>query len=138
MSNLKAFLHEFPTQGAASFTGVCLVFLTGVVVAVKLALGQPFPTGYDAWLIFLGTLAGVNMVGMVGKRATSVEYRAAKHPPGPTTEVNADAAVVVTAPSKEADSPPITEAGIRRTVERHGAEVEARRRAQESEDTGIV
>jgi len=76
--NLKAFLSDFPNQNGATVTGLLLILVTGAVVVVRLAMGQPFPDGYDSWLLFLGTLAGVSMVGMIGKRATDIDLAKAK------------------------------------------------------------
>lgn len=86
MNRLKSFLADFPNQNGATVTGLLLILLTGAVVIVKLAMGQPFPDGYDSWLLFLGTLAGVSMVGMVGKRATDIDLAKAKaSAPAPVT-----------------------------------------------------
>lgn len=67
---MKEYLKDFPTQGATVFVALLLVSVTGVIVCVRLAMGKNFPDGYDGWLIFLGTLAGVSVGGMIGKRAT--------------------------------------------------------------------
>lgn len=68
MSKLKELLTS--TQSGTVFVALTLILTFGIVVSVRAALGLAFPAGYEPWLIFLGTLAGVTTVGMVGKRAT--------------------------------------------------------------------
>jgi hypothetical protein len=81
MNRLKEFLGDFPNQNGAVVTGLFLILTTGLVVDVMLILGKPFPDGYDTWIWALIALAGVNVVGMIGKRATDIELAKAKNPP---------------------------------------------------------
>jgi hypothetical protein len=74
VNRLKAFLSDFPNQNGGVVTALFLILTTGIIVAVRLALGLPFPDGYETWLIFLGSLAGITTAGMIGKRATDIEY----------------------------------------------------------------
>lgn len=83
----KEFCKDFPTQGGSAVVALALIALTGVIVAFRLALGVDFPDGYDAWLIFLGTLAGVATGGMIGKRATDFRHKNGDKEPPPTSEV---------------------------------------------------
>ena len=92
--NLKSALADFPTQNGGTVTALVLILLTGFIVCAKLALGQPFPDGYDGWLTLLGALAGVNVVGMVGKRFTDIGYKQAGTSP---VTVEAPSSVTVTA-----------------------------------------
>lgn len=70
MNRIKAFLDNFPTQGGTVFVALVLILSGGLAVNVRLAMGLPFPTGYEPWLVLLGALAGVTTTGMVLKRAT--------------------------------------------------------------------
>ncbi len=90
---LKSALADFPTQNGGTVTALVLILLTGFIVCAKLALGQPFPDGYDGWLTLLGALAGVNVVGMVGKRFTDIGYKQAGTSP---VTVEAPSSVTVT------------------------------------------
>lgn len=85
LDEFKEFCKDFPTQGGSAVVALALITLTGVIVAFRLAAGAEFPDGYDAWLIFLGTLAGVATGGMIGKRATDFRHKngGAEPPPGP-------------------------------------------------------
>lgn len=87
MNRFKAFAMDFPSQGASVVVALTLIFFTGVIVAVRLLFGEAFPDGYEAWLLFLGSVAGINTAGMVGKRATDFRYKAAGA--GPSVNVEA-------------------------------------------------
>jgi H+/Cl- antiporter ClcA len=99
MNPLKAFMQDYPTQGGGVVIAHILIFLTGLVVIVRLALGATFPAGYDAWLMFLGALAGIATGGMIGKRATDHELaRIKSHGP---SQVSVASPSQVTVESKE-------------------------------------
>lgn len=107
MSRLKNFLQDFPGTSAGHAVAVLLILLFGLVATVLLALGRVFPDGYDPYLVFLATLAGVSTAGMVGKRLSDVNYKAAGPTPitveGPSNvNVAAPAAVGVAAPAAPA------------------------------------
>jgi hypothetical protein len=91
MNTLKKWLADFPGQNGAVVVALFLILITGLVVVVKLALGQNFPENYDSWLVLLASLAGINVVGMIGKRATDFNYKAAG-----TSPVNVEAPSTVT------------------------------------------
>ena len=95
MNGLKSFLSDFPNQNGTVVTALILILLTGLVVVVRLAFGRTFPENYDTWIWALVALAGVNVVGMVGKRATDISYVAAKNT-GPAVNVAAPSTVTVT------------------------------------------
>jgi hypothetical protein len=100
MTGLKAWLQDFPGQNGATATALVLIFVTGLTVVGKLILGQPFPDGYDTWIWALIALAGVNVAGMVGKRATDIEYRKAG-----TSPVSVDNATVTATVSTAQPAP---------------------------------
>jgi hypothetical protein len=87
--SLNSALREFPGTNAGHASALLLILSFGIIVDVRLSRGLPFPDGYDAWLIFLATLAGLSTGGMIGKRITDVSYKAAGTPPvtvgGPST-----------------------------------------------------
>lgn len=97
MSRLKNFLQDFPGTNATVAAAIVLVLLTGLIVCAKLALGQPFPSGYDTWIWALVALCGVNVAGVVGKRLTDVEYK--KAGTSPVTVGGPSTVTVATAPS---------------------------------------
>lgn len=74
---MKAWLQDFPSTNAAAFVALVLIFATGLTVILRLAFGKIFPDGYDTWTWALVALSGVNVAGMVGKRATDIEYKKA-------------------------------------------------------------
>lgn len=89
LDRLKFWLQDLPTTALGHVVALALILLTGLVVVVRLACGKIFPGGYDAWLTLLAALAGVSTIGMIGKRLTDREYRAAGTSPvnvgGPST-----------------------------------------------------
>lgn len=89
-NELKTFMADFPTQGGGVVVGLTLIFFTGLVVIVRLALGAKFPDNYETWIWALVALAGVTTAGMVGKRATDIRYKQAGSP-----KVNVEAPSVV-------------------------------------------
>lgn len=103
---LKIFLADFPNQNGAVVAAIILILLTGLTVVIRLALGLVFPDGYDTWIWALVGLAGVNVLGMVGKRATDINYINAKSAQ-PQITVEAPSTVKVEA-KKDADSIPDT------------------------------
>ena len=68
---MNKFLNEFSSQGGTAFVALTLILMLGLAVTGRFLFGKDFPTGYEGWLIFLGTLAGVNTAGMVLKRVTA-------------------------------------------------------------------
>lgn len=84
MKKLKEFLSDFPNQNGGVVVALFLILTTGIVIEVRLARGLAFPDGYESWLIFLGSLAGISTVGMIGKRATDFTYAQAKNAPATT------------------------------------------------------
>lgn len=84
--NIKRWLTDFPSQGANAAVAVFLIVCTGLVIIARLAIGKDFPEGYDSWLILLGSLAGVSTAGMIGKRLSNIEYKAAKRVPAVNVE----------------------------------------------------
>ncbi len=82
----KSYAQDFPTQGGGVVVALGLIAGTGLIVMVRLAFGKDFPTGYDTWIWALVALAGVTTAGMIGKRATDIDYQIAKNaaPPAPT------------------------------------------------------
>jgi len=94
MIRLKIWLTDFPTQGASAAVAVSLIFLTGLVVIGRLAYGARFPEGYEPWFVLLGALSGVSTVGMIGKRLSNIEYKAAGSQP---PQVNVERANTVNA-----------------------------------------
>lgn len=96
-AKVKDFVRDFPHQGGTTVVALILILAFGVVVVVRFALGKIFPDGYEGWMIFLATLAGVATGGMIGKRATDFRYKAAGQN-SPSTVVNADSASVTGGP----------------------------------------
>lgn len=94
-NKIKDFVKDFPHQGGMTVVALSLIFWFGVVATIRFALGKNFPEGYEGWLIFLGTIAGVTTGGMIGKRATDFRYKAAGKD---GTTVNADSATVTGGP----------------------------------------
>lgn len=94
--SIKDFVKDFPHQGGMTVVALTLIFTMGLVVIARFAFGKDFPDGYDGWLIFLGTIAGVSTGGMIGKRATDFRYKAAGK--DPSTTVNAETANVTGGP----------------------------------------
>jgi hypothetical protein len=76
-----------------------------MTVVGKLILGQPFPDGYDTWIWALIALAGVNVAGMVGKRATDIEYRKAGTSPVSVDTANVTATVAASTDPTPAPAP---------------------------------
>lgn len=106
--SLNSALKDFPGTNAGHATALVLILSFGIIVDVRLSRGLAFPDGYDAWLIFLATLAGLSTGGMIGKRITDVSYKAAG--PSPVT-VEAPSNVTVTqqpAPAPETPGVVIT------------------------------
>jgi hypothetical protein len=132
MTGFKEFCKDFPTQGGIAVVSLILIFFTGVAVIGRLGAGQPFPDGYEPWLVFLGALATGTFAGMIGKRLSDFRYKQAGTSPvsvgGPSTvtvtndpasRVAPDAGGVGALP---APAPPVTPdaAEIRAALE-HGA-----------------
>ncbi len=92
---MKKFMSDFPTQGGQVVVALLLIFITGLIVAGRLLRGLSFPDGYEAWLFFLGALAGVANIGMIGKRFTDFRYKQAGTSP---VNVEAPSQVNVEAP----------------------------------------
>lgn len=107
-AKLKDFVKDFPHQGGMTVLSFALIGAFGAVVTVRFALGKIFPDGYEGWLIFLGTIAGVTTGGMIGKRATDFRYKAAgKDSPATTTTVeSAGPSTTTTAPASSDLSSP--------------------------------
>lgn len=99
MNWFKRYVADFPTQGGTVVVALFLITGMGVIVIGRLLMGKPFPDGYDSWLVFLGALAGVSTIGMIGKRATDYEYAKAQNPATVTTTTTAapDGSTTVTA-----------------------------------------
>lgn len=93
---IKEFVKDFPHQGGMTVVALSLILSFGMVATARFALGKIFPDGYEGWLIFLGTIAGVTTGGMIGKRATDFRYKAAGSKEG--TTVNAETANVTGGP----------------------------------------
>jgi hypothetical protein len=64
-------LDEFPTHVATVLVALGLIIPTGALVLIRMARGLPALEGYGDWYIFLGSLAGVTTLGMIGKRLTT-------------------------------------------------------------------
>lgn len=94
--SIKDFVSDFPHQGGMTVVSLTLILTFGVAVIIRFTMGKNFPDGYDGWLIFLGTIAGVSTGGMIGKRATDFRYKAAGSKDG--TTVNAESATVTGGP----------------------------------------
>lgn len=101
VGGIKAYLADFPSHNASTGLSLILIFETGLVVLIRLALGLIFPDGYDTWIYALVGLAGVNVAGLIGKRATEDRYvqakAAGKAGAMPTVVVEGDATVNATA-----------------------------------------
>lgn len=101
VGGVKTYLSDFPSQNAATGLSLILIFETGLVVLIRLALGLIFPDGYDTWVYALVGLAGVNVAGLSVKRLTDTGYVAAKAAgkaqSGPSVTVEGDATVNATA-----------------------------------------
>jgi hypothetical protein len=63
-------LDEFPTHVATVLVALGLILPTGILVLIRMARGLPALEGYGDWYVFLGSLAGVTTLGMIGKRLT--------------------------------------------------------------------
>lgn len=107
---MKQWLQDFPSQNAASAAALLLILVTGMTVVGKLIAGQVFPDGYDTWIWALIALAGVNVAGMVGKRATDIEYKKAGTSSVSVDTANVTATVAASAPAQNAPQkvPPLT------------------------------
>lgn len=112
---IKLYLADFPSHNAATALSLLLIFETGLVVVIRLALGLIFPSNYDTWIWALVGLAGVNVAGLIGKRATDDKYVAAKaagKAGAPGVNVEGDANISTTAerrapaPSRATDKAP--------------------------------
>ncbi len=75
---VKLWLQDFPSHNATVALAIVLIFETGLVVLIRLALGLVFPDNYEIWVYSLVGLAGVNAFGLVGKRFTDDRYVEAK------------------------------------------------------------
>lgn len=75
---IKAYLSDFPSHNAGTALALILIFETGLVILIRLALGLVFPDNYDTWIWALVGLAGVNVAGLGIKRVTDDRYVAAK------------------------------------------------------------
>jgi hypothetical protein len=107
VAELKRLSTDFPTQGGQVVVALALILMTGVIIAVRLAIGRPFPDGYENWLMFLGVLSGITNVGMIGKRATDRGLAAIKAGGGPAVAVESAGTVTVEQPTAPAPpSPP--------------------------------
>lgn len=109
---MKTWLQDFPGQNATTLTALVLIFITGLTVIVRLILGRQFPDGYDTWIWFLAALAGVNVAGMVGKRATDIEYRKAGTSPVSVDTANVSATVTAQQPAAAPTPPPEPRAAV--------------------------
>lgn len=111
---IKSYLSDFPSHNASTSLSLILIFETGLVVLIRLALGLIFPDGYDTWVYSLVGLAGVNVAGLIGKRATDDKYVAAKATgkasSGPSLNIEGDATVTATATGEHSAMP---QAGVR-------------------------
>jgi hypothetical protein len=105
MKAFKEFCKDFPTQGGQVVVALFLILLTGMIVVVRLAIGKPFPVGYEDWLLFLGAAAGIANIGMIGKRATDRELHRIKAGGGPTVTVDTADNVTVE-PQPQPPAPP--------------------------------
>jgi hypothetical protein len=101
-TKIKAFASDFPTQGGSVIVSLTLIFFTGLVIVVRLALGLKFPDGYEMWIGALVALAGVTTTGMIMKRKTDYGYVERKNAgPSPVT-VQAPSTVTVENSDSEA------------------------------------
>lgn len=103
---MKKWLSDFPTLAGGAVLGQALILLTGLIVCARLALGRPFPDGYESWLLLLFGLAGASVTGMIGKRLSDFRYKAAG-----TSPVTVEAPSNVTVETKPADgeAPKVTQ-----------------------------
>lgn len=96
---IKSLMGDFPTQGGGVVVALTLIFFTGLVIIVRLALGTKFPDGYETWIWALIALAGVTTAGMIGKRATDFRFKQAGNPS--PVNVEAPSSVTVTKESEK-------------------------------------
>lgn len=75
---VKVYLADFPSHNASTALALILIFETGLVVLIRLALGLVFPDNYETWTWALVGLAGVNVAGLGVKRFSDDRYVAAK------------------------------------------------------------
>ncbi len=126
VGGIKTYLSDFPSHNASTGLSLILIFETGLVVLIRLALGLIFPDGYETWIYALVGLAGVNVAGLIGKRATDDKYVQAKAmgkaSAGPSVNVEGDATVTATATGEHSAIP---QAGTRPTNPAVVAGVEA-------------
>lgn len=101
-SGIKSYLADFPSHNAATALAMVLIFETGLVVLIRLALGLIFPDGYDTWIWALVGLAGVNVAGLGLKRFSDDKYvaakAAAKAGTAPAVNVQGDATITAERP----------------------------------------
>lgn len=118
VGGIKAYLADFPSHNASTGLSLILIFETGLVVIIRLSLGLIFPSNYDTWIYALVGLAGVNVAGLIGKRATDDKYVAAKAAGkaagGPSVNVEGDATVTATA-ERAVPAKPTVGAGVKPT-----------------------
>lgn len=98
---IKGYLADFPSHNAATALALVVFFETALIVLIRLALGLIFPEGYDTWIWALVGMAGVNVAGLIGKRATDWGYVKAKAG-SPAVTVEGDATINTTAERKAA------------------------------------
>lgn len=77
IGGIKKWLEDFPTHNGMVVVALLMIIETGLIVDIRLALGMPFPTGYEWWGYTLLGLAGVNVAGLGIKRATDFRFKAA-------------------------------------------------------------
>lgn len=102
---MKRWLSDYPTLAAGAALGQLLIFITGLIVCVRLLLGRVFPDGYDSWLWLLFGLATANVAGMIGKRLSDFRYKAAGTSP---VNVEAPSNVTVETEAVKDDAPKFT------------------------------
>lgn len=98
--SLNSALKDFPGTSAGHATALVLILTFGLIADYRFARGLSFPDGYDAWLIFLATLAGLSTGGMIGKRLSDIGYKAAG-----TSPVTVEAPSNVTVTQQPAPAP---------------------------------
>lgn len=74
VGGIKSYLSDFPSHNASTALALLLIFETGLVVLIRLALGLVFPGNYETWIWALIALAGVNVAGLGLKRFSDVDY----------------------------------------------------------------